>query len=85
MSKDGRYTPLSGQGGAVDYYEQLVCPCRSCGVPRMHVQRKPNHRRHLLLTVVTVGFWLPVWVLIRLFQAKPKCMMCGAKAGRLNS
>ncbi len=48
----------------------------------MHVQRKPNHRLHLLLTVLTVGFWLPVWVLVSVFQAKPQCMTCGEKADR---
>ena len=82
MSEGGRYTPLSGQGGVVGYYEQLVCPCTFCGAPRMHVQRKLNHRRHLLLTVFTVGFWLSVWVLVSLFRARPKCMTCGKKSGR---
>ncbi len=65
-----------------DHHQQFMRACNSCGVPRMHVQRKPNHRLHLLLTVLTVGFWLPVWVLVSLFQAKPQCMTCGEKAGR---
>ena len=48
----------------------------------MHVQQKPRHLRHLFLTVLTVGFWIPVWVLVSLFQAKAKCMTCGEKPGR---
>ncbi len=34
----------------------------------MHIQERPNHILHLLLSVVTVGVWLPVWFLISLFQ-----------------
>ena len=28
--------------------------------------RRPNHILHLLLSVVTVGLWLPVWLLVGL-------------------
>ena len=63
-------------------HQQFVRSCTSCGVPRMHVQRKANHFFHLLLTVLTVGFWIPVWVLVSVFQARPQCMTCGEKAGR---
>ncbi len=65
-------------------HQQFIRSYSSCGVPRMHVQRKPNHRLHLLLTVFTVGFWIPVWVLVSLFQAKPQCMTCGEKPGRFD-
>jgi hypothetical protein len=66
----------------VDHHEQFVRPCWSCGAPRMHVQRRPNRRLHRLLTVFTVGLWLPVWVLVNLFAASPTCMTCGEKSGR---
>ncbi len=33
--------------GVVDNHHQFMRPCTSCGAPRMHVQRKPNHFRHL--------------------------------------
>ena len=62
-------------------HQQFMRSCILCGVPRMHVQRKPNHVLHLLVTVFTVGFWMPVWVLVSLFQARPQCMRCGGKAG----
>ncbi len=64
-----------------DHLQQFMRSCTSCGVPRMHMQQKPNHVLHLLLTVFTVGFWIPVWVLVSLFQAKPQCMTCGEKSG----
>lgn len=34
----------------------------------MVVNKGPNHVLHLLLSVVTVGFWLPVWVVLILIQ-----------------
>ena len=68
--------------GLGSHYRHFMRPCTLCGVPRMHVQQKPRHLRHLFLTVFTVGFWIPVWVLVSLFKAKPVCMMCGEKAGR---
>ena len=69
---------MSPRGGP---YKQFLRPSTSCGIPRMHVQRKPRHLLHLLLTVFTVGFWIPVWLLVSLFQAKPECMTCGERAG----
>ena len=62
-------------------HQQFMRSCISCGVPRMHVQHKPNHVLHLLLTVFSTGFWIPVWVLVGLFQATPQCMTCGEKTG----
>lgn len=70
--------------GVVDSHHQFMRACTSCGAPRMHVQRKPDHFRHLLLTVLTIGFWIPVWLLVGIFQARPKCMTCGEKPGLLS-
>ena len=72
--------PPSGEGGVVDH-QQFMRSCCACGVPRMHMQQKPNHVLHLLFTVFTVGIWIPVWVLVGLFQATPQCMTCGEKPG----
>lgn len=30
-----------------------------------------NHILHLLLSLVTCGFWLPVWILLIMFKPKP--------------
>lgn len=44
-------------------------------------RQTPNHILHLLLTVVTAGFWLPVWLLVALFgSGSYKCPNCGARA-----
>ena len=53
--------------------------CNQCGFQTMHLQRRPNHTLHLLLTVFTVGVWLPAWALVCLFNERPRCTICGKK------
>ena len=37
--------------------------------PTMIVMRKPfNHGLHGLLTLVTCGMWLPVWIVLAIFH-----------------
>jgi hypothetical protein len=45
-------------------------------------RRRPNHILHLLLSLVTLGFWLPVWLLLSIFMggsetlgSKPRLIM----------
>lgn len=40
----------------------------------------PNRVLHLLLSLVTFGLWVPIWILIELFQSPAfRCPMCGTK------
>jgi sterol desaturase/sphingolipid hydroxylase (fatty acid hydroxylase superfamily) len=41
--------------------------------------KRPNHILHLLLSVFTVGLWLPIWILLGLSAQKGKwsCSQCG--------
>ena len=55
--------------------------CAQCASQTMHVQQKPNHILHLILTIVTLGLWLIVWVPLSLFQGKPQCTVCGKSPG----
>ena len=59
--------------------------CARCGIQTMHFQQKPNHILHLLLTVFTVGIWLPVWALVGFLREKPQCGVCGRKPGLFGS
>lgn len=44
------------------------------------VRNKPSHVLHLLLSIITVGFWIPVWVVIAMFSdAGYRCPICGGK------
>ena len=55
---------------------QLMKKCVQCNKMTMHFQEKPNHFLHLLLSIVTAGIWLIVWLLF--IQAKdPQCSICG--------
>ena len=63
--------------------EQVVSDLRSCtrcGVQTIHVQQEPNHVLHLLLSVFTIGIWLPVWALVGFLPERPRCAVCGRKA-----
>ena len=55
---------------------QIMKKCAECNKSTMHYQEKPNHILHLLLSIVTAGIWLIVWILF--IQAKdPQCSVCG--------
>lgn len=36
--------------------------------------KKPNHVLHFLLTVVTGGLWLPVWIVVALRGKRVKAL-----------
>ena len=61
--------------------KQFMQNCARCGQQTPHIQQKPNHILHLILSVVTVGLWLPIWLLVGIFRARPQCMTCGKKPG----
>lgn len=44
-------------------------------------KQTPNHILHLLLSVVTVGFWIPVWLLVAIGSdlGTYRCPVCGGK------
>lgn len=44
------------------------------------VRNKPSHVLHLLLSVVTAGCWIPIWVLIAMLSdAGYRCPNCGGR------
>jgi hypothetical protein len=36
--------------------------------PVVAVSSGPNHALHLILTLLTCGMWLPIWVIVALFS-----------------
>jgi len=53
----------------VNKYEQMVVDAKQTpewwNEVRYHSkEKKTNHILHLLLTVITVGFWIPVWIYV---------------------
>jgi hypothetical protein len=56
-----------------------VLPCAICRRPTLHLVQKPNHILHLLLSVVTMGLWLVVWLMVAV-NARDQaevCTVCG--------
>jgi hypothetical protein len=58
--------------------KRMYCPEERSMV--LAERQTPNHVLHLLLSVVTAGFWLPVWLLAAIWAAGPyRCPRCGEK------
>ena len=55
---------------------QLMKKCVECNKMTMHFQEKPNYILHVILSIITAGAWLIVWLLF--INAKdPQCSICG--------
>lgn len=64
-------------------YELRTCP--KCGHLHSVKVRRPNHILHLLLCVITLGLWIPIWFLAVFESAfsgrrQPACVRCKAEA-----
>lgn len=57
---------------------RTFCPHCDCTV--LGVREKPNHLLHLLLSIVTGGLWLIVWLLVSISSggSRYKCPTCGS-------
>lgn len=57
-------------------------PCKACHKPTLHVQPGTSHVLHLLLSVVTVGAWVVIWLLMAANNASQvQCTQCGRTKG----
>lgn len=60
----------------------VMTNCSKCQKKTLHIEQKLNHILHLLLSVVTAGVWLIVWILLALFHdKKTQCTVCGHNKG----
>jgi hypothetical protein len=52
--------------------------CRTCGRPRVFRRRRVNNPRHFMLSIGTLGAWLPIWGIILIVQLFKKwtCIVC---------
>lgn len=57
--------------------------CRACGKPTLHIRMRYEvpHLGHLLITLLTCGLWIFVWILHMLLNSFPsepwRCSRCG--------
>jgi ribosomal protein S14 len=56
--------------------------CKTCGGPRPFTKRGINHILHLLLSIVTLSLWIPIWILLGVLSLlRPhRCEHCGKSA-----
>jgi len=57
--------------------------CDICKRSTMHIRtdHSPNHILHLLLSIITVGLWVPIWIVIAISapNENPVCSVCGGE------
>jgi hypothetical protein len=63
--------------------QQDMIWCKACGRRTLHVQKRPTHLLHLVLTLLTFGFWIIPWSWVTLAAGRPKCTVCGKALGML--
>ena len=52
--------------------------CWHCKTEVLAQKNTPNHILHLILSIVTLGLWLPVWLIISLVNIGGyRCPECG--------
>lgn len=44
---------------------------------------KTNHILHLLLSIITAGFWVPIWILVALNNASKRSALEGGPASKV--
>jgi hypothetical protein len=61
---------------------QKMRHCEICGHPTLHLieDRSPNHILHLLLSILTGGLWIVVWLCLAFTRGlgAPACIICGS-------
>lgn len=80
-----RRTTIGLPGAPSLRYAQELLPgrCQHCcrDVVFVRLNQEPNHRLHALLSLLTGGIWLPVWILT-LYRAAGQpweCAECGCQ------
>jgi uncharacterized protein (DUF983 family) len=61
---------------------QVMKHCRTCEKATLHVQKSTSHVLHLLLSIITAGIWLIIWVLVAVSNSSQgQCTQCGQAMG----
>ena len=53
--------------------------CKKCEQQRKVERPKTNHILHLLLSVITAGIWLIIWIGVSIKFGGWRCETCGSK------
>jgi hypothetical protein len=63
-------------------FEEASGYCTDCKKQVLIRRKGTNHLLHLILTLVTGGLWLIVWILCAIKIGGWRCSQCGAYAAR---
>ncbi len=75
-------TLVVGRGGLPPMPREGPGYCPRCQ-EQVLVRNKPlNHAFHLIVVLLTVGYWVPVWLLCWAFFTDWRCTRCGSRAKR---
>lgn len=59
--------------------QSLTLFCHRCTRETGHTRRTTSHGLHFLLTLFTLGFWLPAWIAITVLGLRAaQCGRCGS-------
>jgi len=60
--------------------------CKNCQRETMHEQPKTSHVLHLLLSIITAGIWIIVWLIVAANNnSQAQCTVCGREVGMFGS
>lgn len=56
--------------------------CKNCG-KKVRIERpSTSHVLHLILSVLTCGLWIPIWILCSIRIGGWRCVSCGSIVSR---
>ena len=60
----------------------IMKKCKYCNKTTAHVAQSTSNILHLILSVITVGIWVPIWILVAMsHSASKQCNECGKARG----
>lgn len=63
-------------------FQESTGYCKMCNKQVMIRRKGTSHVLHFLLSCVTCGFWIPVWLLASVRFGGWRCTQCGRKTSR---
>lgn len=61
---------------------QIMHNCKYCKKQTIHLGVSTSHILHLLLSVISAGLWVPVWIVVAISNNREgQCTECGKKFG----
>ena len=62
--------------------DQVMMYCKQCKAKTLHVQPTTSHVLHLLLSLITFGLWLIIWLIVTANNRNQgQCAVCGRTQG----